>query len=254
MFGRSDTVDVAVIEPPGSDGTHLPVGLGLAAERRDADVSMNTTLARAVTDWTGGSTPDSPSSTPDIARYELTASSGGLLGSETTVRLWQCETEANQFDAVVDALFEDQTDDRDTAVVYESQSEDAEPDRRMAVLAGTVDLVLGAIPADRFVDDTASGESDFEPAGIPAYEVLYRSTSLPLLPVLTRSRAVLDADEDCAPSAASTLRSSIGPLDQLLDLTDESLYPVNLPSPEAVAANDDSVVEGFDHLLSRLSG
>ena len=40
MFGRSDTVDVAVIEPRGSDGTHLPVGLGLAAERRDADVSM----------------------------------------------------------------------------------------------------------------------------------------------------------------------------------------------------------------------
>lgn len=181
-------------------------------------------------------------------------SQGGLLGSETTVRLWQCETEANQFDAVVDALFEDQTDDRDTAVVYESQSEDADPDRRMAVLTRTVDLVIGAIPADRFVDDTASEESEFEPAGVPAYEVLYRSTSLPLLPVLTRSRAVLQADHDCSPAAALTLRSSVQPLDQLLELTDESLYPVNLPSPEAVAANDDSVVEGFDHLLSRLCG
>lgn len=255
MLTSSDTVDVAVLEPPGSERTHLPVGLGVAAERRDGDVSMNTVLARAVTDWSSGSNPHDPATSPDIGRYELTLSGGGLLGSETTIRLWQSETDASRFDTVVDGLFEDQTNDRDTAAVYENQSEGADPNQRMAVLARTVDLVLGTIPADRFLDDAAppaTSGAEFTPAGIPAYEVLYRSTSLPVVPVLTHSRAVLQADQDCAPAAASTLRSSIRPLDQLLGLTDEPLYPVNLPSPEMVAASDDAVVEGFDHLLKRV--
>lgn len=255
MFARSDTVDVAVLEPAGAGRTHLPISLGIAAERGGGDVSMNTTLARAVTDWTSGSDPDPPTVTPDIVCYAVTVSTEGLLGSETTIRIWQCKTETSQFDAVVNALFEDQTDDRDTAAVYESQSEDADPNQRMAVLARTVDLVLGVVPAHRFLDEAdpiPPSESEFTPAGIPAYEVLYRSTSLPLIPVLTRSRAVLQGEQDCSPTASSTLRSSIRPLDQLLELTDESLYPVNLSSAKAVAEGDDPVVEGFDHLLSRV--
>ena len=256
MFDSRDRIDAAVLTPPDAPRTHLPIGLGIAAERSDAEVSMNTDLARAVTAWTGGEDPASPVDGRDIACYEFTVAADGLFGSETTVRIWRLETDGGHFDDVVDTLLENQQDDRDPATVYESQSENADPGRRLAILALNVDVILGTIPAAHLLngasEEWSGAESAYAPAGIPAYEVLYRSTSLSVVPVLTGSRSVLQGDEECSPDAVPTLRSSFPRLSRLLELTDESLHPVDLPDPGVTSDDHEPHGEGFDSLLARL--
>ncbi|WP_058365833.1 hypothetical protein [Haloparvum sedimenti] len=257
MFDSKGRVDAAVLVPPNAPRTDLPVGLGLAAERSDAEVSMNTDLAKAVTAWTGGEEPVSPTDGRDIAHYEFTVAGGGLFGSETEVRIWRSETEASHFDDVVDGLLENAEDDRDPATVYGSQSEEADPGRRLAVLARNVDVILGTVPASKLLnggsqDGTSAASSEYAPDGIPAYEVLYRSTSLSIIPVLTGSRSVLQADEECSPEAVPSLRTSFPRLDRLLELTDERLHPVDLPEPGTASDDHEPRGEGFDSLLSRL--
>lgn len=258
MFRSEQHIDVAVLGPPRADTTRIPIGIGLAAERGDAEVNrMNAPLGDAVTAFEGGKSMSHAEPDGGILEYQLEVASGSWFGSETSLGIWCDMTEEDLFDGVVTDLLDTCTEDRNPRKLVRNQDVEADLDLRFSTLARNVDILIGVIPGDSLTgtenrERTEPSSTTFDPAGVPGYQMLYRSSPHTVVPVVTDAYQLVDECDvaGLGPAVESDLRAETPSIDRLMRLTDEQLYPVNLLLPDDTTG--DPAVEGYVQLLDRL--